>query len=232
MSFKPLTSWSFSRYSAYTNCPAQFKYGTLEKRPVTKNPAMQRGADIHDKVSAFLTATKKATMPTELRQFRDLVMEIKASRKKFPGKTVVEDTWAFRKDWSKTVWDDWNGCWVRIKLDAAYHVGDSLYIIDWKTGKFRPERHQEYLEQLELYALGGLLIFPEAKVVEPRLVYLDEGTTHASDTVYSAADRPRLQKGWEKRVAPMFKDQTFKPKPSNLCRYCDFSKSKSGPCAY
>lgn len=230
--FKPLTSWSFSRYNAYTACPAAFKYRTLMKLPEEKSPALEHGAKVHDEISEFFKTPKARKTPVHLSKFADLVSEIRATQRRTPDNVFVEDDWAFRKDWSITKWDDWNGCWVRLKLDLAYRVGDELIVIDWKTGKHRPEKHQEYLEQLELYALGGLLMFPGVETVRPMLVYLDVGIALKSETEYTKKTVGPLQKTWQKRVAPMFKDQTFKPKPGNNCRWCSFSKSKGGPCQY
>lgn len=231
MSFKPLTSWSFSRYGTYVNCPAKFKYGTLMKLPEPKNAAMQRGADLHGRAAEYLTG-KLTRLPKDLELFKDLFKALRAKKKKAPEQVVVEDNWAFRKDWTATTWDDWNHCWVRIKLDNAELDGRRLIVRDWKTGQLRAERNQEYLEQLDLYALGGMLQFAgEIDEVAPQLVYTDQGKIFEA-RVYPVAELKVLKKEWEKRVAPMFKDKTFKPKPSNNCRRCHHRKANGGPCQY
>ncbi len=234
MSFKPLTSWSFSRYSKYTSCPAQFKFNVLMKLPEPKSEALDRGAKVHDDITAFLKGLVRAT-PKDLKKFEDLARDIKLKAKKTPDKVIIEEDWALRVDWTKTRWDDWIGCWLRAKVDAAYFVtNDELAVVDWKTGKYRPDRNQEYLEQLELYAAIALTLFSDIKdlKVSPRLVYLDTGDVHPAPKIYTSVDMKPLQKTWEKRVAPMFKDKTFKPKPGNACRWCHYRKSNGGPCEY
>lgn len=146
---------------------------------------------------------------------------------------VVEDQWAFTNTWGETAWNDWVKCWVRIKVDCAHHLDEeTLRVRDWKTGKFREEMNEEYLEQLELYALTALLLHPHIQKVETELVYLDEGKIFKAPKVYTRADIPALKKLWEKRVTPMLKDKRFAPRPNNKCRWCHFSKSKGGPCKF
>lgn len=233
---KPLpkvTSWSFTRYSDYNKCPAFFRYKHLEKISEPGNDAMQRGSDIHKLAENYTKGIVKK-LPEELALFAEEFAALKKQKIK-----IVEDTWAFKADWSETVWNDWAGCWLRIKMDAAYvnveHM--ALVPIDHKTGKCRDEEHAKYLEQLELYAIGGLLKYPEVKVVSPRLWYLDHGIVYPDpeehEIEFVRADLPGLQKKWEKKVIPIFKDTTFKPTPSDsACRWCYFGqsgKAKGGP---
>lgn len=226
-------SWSFSRYSDYRECPAKFKYKHLDKLSEPPSAAMARGTDIHKKAEDYAKGTLKA-LPPELKLMAPQFKTLKAQKIKF-----VEESWAFRRDWSQTQWNDWNACWLRVKMDAAYVVPalSALVIIDHKTGKFRPERAVEYTEQLELYGLAGLAQQPEIQVVSPRLWYVDEGRVHPDpeehEIEFFRKDEDALKKKWEKRVAPMFNDRTFKPTPSeNACRWCHYRKSNGGPCKF
>lgn len=237
---KPVKSWSFSRWGSYDACPLKFKLTALDKLPEPKGAALERGAAIHDLASGFLKGTI-AKLPPELANRAEEFKRLRARVKKAPKDVVVEDTWAFRQDWAATTWDDWDGCWVRIKLDVAEVVKDRdglvLDVTDWKTGKYRPDDLDDYLLQLGLYGLGGLLTFlpryPTIRV-RPRLVYLDHDVIHDTGhdgrrLEFSAADVPRLKKEWEVRVKPMFVDKTFAPKPNQWCRTCWFRKDNPAP---
>lgn len=216
---KQLTSWSYSRYSCYNECPAKAKYKFIDKLPEPPAPAMERGDKIHKMAEAY-TKGWESRLPAELKLFKDQFKELKAS------KPIVEETWAFTKDWNQTTWNDWNNCAVRIKVDAACLDEDTLYVIDHKTGKKR----DGYEEQLSLYALGGMLKFPHVVKVETQLWYLDSGDQ--VEMSYSVGDMKKLQTGWDKKVKPLLSDTKFNPRPSNACRFCTFSKSKGGPCKY
>jgi CRISPR/Cas system-associated exonuclease Cas4 (RecB family) len=114
----------------------------------------------------------------------------------------------------------------------AHPEAEAVVVTDWKTGKFRPESQEEYLEQLDLYGLGALLIYAgrPGLVVRPRLVYTDLGRIYPNCVdepvvEYRPEDLPKLKKTWEKRVKPMLADKTFAPKPNKYCYSCHYRAS-------
>jgi len=233
---KPLTAWSFSRYQTYQQCPAKLKYSAIMKLKEPQNEAMARGEMVHKLAERYVKGEIPAKTPPELAKFKDELVRLRAMYKKISQSMTAEDQWSFRSDWSETTWNDWNGCWLRIKLDLAHHEDDeTLIVTDWKTGKFREDKNAEYLEQLELYALTALLLHEHIQKVKPRLIYLDLGVVYPlvdKPITYTRADIPRLKKVWEKRVAPMLSDTVFAPRPNNLCSWCHFRKDNGGPCAF
>ncbi len=224
-----ITSWSFSRYSTYKTCPLKLKFSAVDKIPEPPNDAMKRGAEIHKLAEDYITG-KLRTLPKELKLFADEFKSLKLKYKKgVLTDIMVEDSWAFTSTWGETVWNDWVNCWVRIKLDLA-HITEPgvLEVIDWKTGKYRDDSNEDYLEQLELYALGAFLMLRDINVVKPKLKYLDHGITFPPEgafLVYRRSDLPKLKKTWEKRVKAMMNDKIFAPKPNNLCKWCFYRKS-------
>jgi hypothetical protein len=234
-SSKPLTSWSFSRYSDYKRCPLVFKAKHIDKIAEPKNAAMDRGNYIHKLAEDYLKG-KLTRLPKELVLFKDEFKKLKAEFKKKILGATVEDTWAFTKDWDRTRWDDWIKCWVRIKLDCAHYTnGTHLVVTDWKTGKFREDQNEEYMEQLELYALAAFMLLPHVETVEPRLAYTDQGIFYppaSKPVIYDRKEAVKLRKIWEKRVAPMFNDKRFAPKANDKCKWCFYGQSgiaKGGP---
>lgn len=230
-----IKAWSFSRYSVYKLCPAKAKYLFLDKLKEPKSPAMERGAYIHDLAEKYIKGTL-ARLPVELKEFADDFKAHRAQYKKKINGMVVEDQWAFTAGWDETTWNDWVKCWLRIKIDCAHHLDEkTLRVRDWKTGKFRDELNEEYLEQLELYALTSLMLHPHIDNVQVELVYLDQGLIFPNPDkplVYTRSQLPSLKKTWEKRVKPMLSDKRFAPRPNDKCRWCFFSRSKGGPCKF
>ena len=232
---KKITAWSFSRYSLYKLCPFKLKLTAIDKLKEPPNQAMARGSHIHELAEQYIKG-QLAKPPVELKKFFPLFKELRTTFKKKTVINCVEESWAFTKDWAITRWDDWAECWVRIKLDHAMSLDhEVLTITDWKTGKFKPQSNEDYLEQLELYALAGLLRHPTIKEARPRLVYLDEGVTYpdpATPLIYTQADVPRLKALWQKRTKAMLADTKFSPQPNWSCRFCQFQKASGGPCQY
>lgn len=234
MATKPTTevkAWSFSRYSDYKKCPLSFKIKHLDKIAEPPNAAMARGAAIHTQAENYLKGTL-ARLPAELKLFADEFKELRKLYKKRTAGMIVEDNWAFTNAWEPTMWNDWVNCWVRIKLDCAHVVDDTTMLVkDWKTGKFRADKNEEYVEQLELYALAALLLHPHIERVIPMLKYVDLGVTYpaeGSEIVYTRADIPKLKKAWAARVKAMFNDKRFAPRPNNLCGFCFYGKAGLG----
>jgi len=234
---KPATSWSYSRYSDYRQCPLKFRLKHLDKIKEPGSEAMQRGTEIHDKAEAYIKGTTDVLDPrlgsfeTELKAFREQY------KKKING-MVVEDTWAFTSNWDETSWDDWVHCWVRIKLDCAHHLEfNTMVVSDWKTGKIRQEMVEDYMEQLELYALAALLLHEHIEAVIPRLCFTDQGEIYPRDPiVYVRSEMEDLKKKWTKRVKPMMTDTVFAPRPNDKCRWCFYRASNKtnggGQCKY
>lgn len=214
-----ITSWSYSRYALYEKCPRKAKYKFIDKLPEPGNAAMERGNQIH-KLAELYTKNELQTLPKELKLFKEEFVELKKS------KPIVEETWAFTRNWQKTTWNDWNNCALRVKTDAACLDKDTLYVIDHKTGKPR----DGYEEQLHLSATAGMLVFPKAKIISTQLWYLDTGDVVSKD--YDAKDVGKMMLEWDKKTVPMLSDTTFACRPSNECRWCPYSKSKGGPCKF
>jgi len=227
---KKITSWSFSRYNVYSQCPAKAKYKFIDKLKEPDSPQMQRGTDIHKLAENYAKGSLRA-LPKELSLFKEEFKALKAQKVKF-----IEEDWVFRNDWTETAWNDWNGAWLRVKLDAAYinTEHNALVVIDHKTGKYSDYKTPEYEEQLQLYGLAGLKKHPTVDVVSPRLWYLDHGIIHPQEEEieYFRKDEKYLDKLWGTKIKAMMNDTTYKPKPGNACTFCHFKKANGGPCKY
>lgn len=231
-----IKAWSFSRYNLYKQCPLKLKLSAIDKIKEPKSAPMERGTAIHKLAEDYLKGVTR-TVPKELKLVSDELKRLRAIVKKEPA-AKVEDTWAFRSDWTQTRWDDWSGCWVRIKLDVSHPEDNVITVTDWKTGKFRQDNLQEYLEQLDLYGLSALLVYAgrPGLVVRPRLVYTDFPVVHPSPVDYTPKDLPKLKKTWIARTRPMLNDKVFAPKPNQYCYSCYFRKDNKaaggGQCPY
>jgi hypothetical protein len=230
---KGFTSWSFSRFNAYARCPLAAKLSNLDKLPQPESAAMSRGDAIHKQAASYISKEIRK-LPDSLKLFDGLFNDL---RGRYGDDVTVEDTWAFRDDWSVTDWNDWAECWLRIKTDAVRLSGSHMDVMDWKTGKYAPQYNTaDYTLQLDLYSLGALLMYGAAVpdlTVSPHLVYLDHGIVHPENPkLYRMNDLPRLKQEWKNRVRPMLNDKTFAPNPGQQCRFCSYSKEKNGPCIY
>lgn len=213
-----ITQWSFSRWNDYEQCPfkAKLKYVLKMKEP--ENPAMARGSAIHKLAEDYTNGALKK-LPAELSKFE---MEFKALRH---YKATAEKEWAFTASWEPRGWFD-KDVWLRIKVDAVAYRKEDVLIIDHKTGRHYPN----HLDQLELYAMGALLMITERDMVTVADWYLDSGEDAQKSFARNQLDA--LQKVWLHRTKAMLSDTEFAPKPGPKCKWCHFRKDNGGPCRY
>ena len=228
-----ITSWSFSRWSTWAQCPAKAKYKFIDRLKEPGSSAMDRGTNIGEMADNYIKGDLK-TLPKELKLFK---VEFAALRK---AKALVQMDAAFTNKWDPCEPTDWDNAWVRMKLDTLVppqRKETVIHVIDNKTGRVKED---DYTPQLELYGIGGFLKFPQATVARTNLWFLDHGVIIGADAtppykptgIYPRADLPKLITKWEQRVKPMLNATAFPPRPGDYCRYCHFRKSNNGPCKF
>lgn len=218
-----IESWSWSRWSDYDKCHflAFCKHVLKIKEP--GNKAMDRGSAIHKEAEDFVKGVEPKLSPN-LKLFSTDIRRLKKL-----GATA-EGGMNFRKDWTETVYNDWDNVWVRIKVDAELLMKQQTeaLVIDYKTGQFKPEGHAL---QMGLYAVGTFAKYPTVEKVTTSLWFLDHGPPKVEEE-YTRDEFDRLRKDWERRVAPMMADKVFKPNPGNHCAYCFHRKDNGGRCKF
>lgn len=228
-----ITAWSYSRWNTYEQCPRKAKYQIIDRKKVAQNAAMKRGADIHSMAEQYVKGRMPA-LPKELELFDDEFHQLAELYSGGELQVDAEGQWAFKSDWTTC---DWFGkaTWLRLVVDlAVYNEADNrLTIIDYKTGKIR----EGYDDQLKLYAGAAFAKYPNLEEVKTELWYLDQGeiiggNDDTGEGIYGPEEGDKFISYWTKKVKPMMVDKTFAPRPSALCRWCDFSQEKGGPCEY
>lgn len=213
--------WGFSKLDTYRECPAKFKFQFIEKRPQPTSPALERGAKMHDDIEAYLRGWITA-LPSELLEWKDAFEDLKKLG------VVTEQAWGFDQAWAKL--SDWfqKDTWLRAKSDAHYlkDNGETLVIIDFKSGQYRVPS----TEQIELYAIAGLSVYPAVKRVTAQFWFIDANNTY--DREYTAEHLIQLRKKYEDYVKPIYAETVWNPTPSRACKWCTYSISRGGPCRY
>lgn len=218
-------AWSFSRWNDYRKCPAYACFKHVDRRKEPDRPAFAKGRAYDEAATSFArkeAARKKC--PPELAAFEG---EFRALQKQ---RVVAQQQWAFDADWAETDWFG-DGAWCRVVLDCCYVDAkrNVLVVIDYKTGRQYPYHD----EQLSLYALAGMLKFPNVVGVEVQLWYLELAViTPEESRIYARSELAGLKRLWESSVRKMMADRRFDPRPNDGCRYCHFRKENGGPCEY
>ena len=218
-------AWSYSRWSDYDQCPSKFMYKHLMKLPDPGNAAMARGNAIHKLAEDFVKGKTKK-LPPELAGVKDQIAHMRDNN------AIAEQMWGFKNSWDWIGRSGWFGddVWFRAKADVVVtYDDDTLLLVDWKTGK----KYLSNEDQVRLFALAGFKRFPNVTEVDTRLFYTDSpADDNEIQFTYTLADAKLIQKDWDKKVTPMFKDRKFAPKPNQWCSRCAFSKGNGGPCRF
>lgn len=219
-----VTSWSWSRWETYLQCPLKFRLRYLDKiEEGPKSPAQLKGIAVHDEVAKYIAYPPDQPappVPKVASKYSGYLEQVRQHDDK-----VVEQQWGFDRHWRPTGWFDrrqGHETWLRAILDAGVLYPDMVVdAIDWKTGK----RYGHNDDQMELFAIGVMCHFAPAIKVNTHLVYLDVGGDPES-AEFDVKDKAKLIAKWEKKTAPMFVDTVFPPRPNDKCVFCDFARSK------
>src|ERR1039458_6929865 len=187
-----ITAWSFSRKADYDKCPLLAKFKHVDRLKEPANVYMEKGTRVHEDAALYVQAKVQApVLPIALTRFKEEFIQL---RREHP---ICEQQWAFDRQWLSCSWFG-PEAWLRIVMDAHYlktvkqktQRRTSVVVIDYKTGKLHPEHEQ----QRSLYALGAMLMYPDAEEVAVQHWYLDAGELQAS--VFPAAALEGLKTLW------------------------------------
>ena len=222
MTVQQFTTWSYSAYAQWRECPRKAYYARIMELAQPSSPQMDRGTAIHQLAQDFVEG-KRVGIPDELKKFEAQFTMLR------DAKAGCEQNWGFTSSWQPCGFFD-PDVWLRVKCDATYvakqSAVDTVVIIDHKTGKIYDEHH----DQLELYATAGFIMFPYARKIIAQDWYLDQDAM--IEDVFESRQSKQLREKWNKNVEPYFADTIFPCCPSPRCRYCAFSKANLGPCDF
>lgn len=218
-------AWSYSAWAMYDRCPLQYKLAKIDKIGKPTSKAMERGNDIHVGVAGYLQR-KVPAPPADAIKFQCMATLIEELREIPVQNIQVEQQWGYTEGFKPTGWFG-KDTWFRSVLDVGVMYEDLAYEdVDWKTGK----KYGSNMDQMETQAISVFCKFTPVHHVTTRLAYLDIGEFEFAE--FKRQELQSLIDKWRKKVAPMFTDRVFAPRPNDKCHFCDFSRSKGGQCAF
>lgn len=219
--------------------------------PQKDRPALERGTRLDAALTTHLSGAGRSRMveageetKTDHREaleeatrhpaIRALAEKLRNTVKKVLQASIVLDrAWQPVSQYTK-------GAWARMKLDVLVLRPKVAEVIDWKSGgidkrtgglRDRPGD----LDAMLAYQMGVLSAYPQAEATAT-MAYLDAPPKLPDPfkrlPPLKRKDLEKEQKRWEEKVAPMFADEDFAPRPGFYCAWCDYAKGKGGPCPY
>jgi hypothetical protein len=210
---RPPFSWSYSRIKNFDTCP--FRYNQIDVLKAVKeqqSPELKEGFAVHDAMANRINHAKPLPPSMPYEHWIDYAMyNVDRTRMTFGAERKLAITDQFQPC---EYFDKIKPVWLRVVADVLLIHDDRAHIIDWKTGKVKPD-----LEQLLLIATCVMVHFPQVMRIRAELVWLSANTKTSMDcTADDVADfwPGMMKKVEELRVA--HETNVFPVKRSGLCR--------------
>lgn len=203
---------SYSSIKMFENCPKRYYHQRITKEVTdTGSDATRHGERIHADLEHRLINQKPLTYDTEQYEVLCQTIEVLATG----GELHAERQLCLNENLTPTSWYA-GDAWLRSILDVLILKDDEAIVMDWKTGKRRPD-----FTQLQLFALQVFKHFPEIKSVKSSFVWLRD---MEMDTEVFTVDKTNLM--WAdmlsriERIQQSLDNDNWPAKPSGLCNWC------------
>ena len=205
-------SHSYSSIKMYDNCPLRYYYQRVKKCVTDPGgEATLHGERIHKFLEERLKENK--ALPQEAVHYEELVDSV--VRSIGGGDLRVEQEYTLTSNLTPTGWWD-EDAWLRSKLDVLVLHNRKAVVLDWKTGKRRPD-----FDQLELFALQVFAHHKDVDEVSSGFVWLKAQAIDRN--TYS---RDNAGEVWSNllnkvsRIERSLHSEDWPAKPSGLCKFC------------
>lgn len=158
--------WSFSHIRNFETCPHRYEQiDLLKKFKEDDSPHLKEGFYVHDKMARAINYGEPLPPTVPYQHWIDYAL-------KGSGKVVAEQKLAITRGFTKCEYfDKIKKVWLRTVADVLRVDGRWCHIIDWKTGKVKPEP-----EQLLLIATCALAHHSGIHDITAELVWLGDNT--------------------------------------------------------
>jgi superfamily I DNA/RNA helicase/RecB family exonuclease len=219
----------------YKRCPLQFKIKKDWNLPEEPSAAMQYGAAMHTVLKDYYAAVRAGqslTPPQVMEAFRQefakAAIEDSYQRTLYEhqGLEQLEAFLAARDgepapdvlDTERTFSVEIGGAKIRGRVDRLDRAGESVTIVDYKTGKPKDQDDADESLQLSIYAIAARRQWN----LEPRrLVFYNLETNQAIETVRSQKELDEAEK-LVRIAAENIAQGNFEANPGWHCRWCSY----------
>jgi len=203
---------SYSSIKMFEQCPKRYLHQRINKDVKDMgSEATIYGERVHKQLENRLALSEP--LPKESIKHEQVCNTIEKLTEN--ADLYLEEQLCLNENLTPTGWYD-NDAWLRSILDVLILKDDTAIIMDWKTGKRRPD-----FFQLELFALQVFKHYPNIKKVKSTFVWLKEGKidtenfNHVDTNIMWTNVLSKIDK-----IDQAYTSSNFPARPSGLCRYC------------
>lgn len=206
-------SHSYSAIKQFENCPQRYyRQRVIRDIKDVGGEASRYGERVHEMLERRLRDNEE--LPQEVARYEVLCQSVEKMAD--GGDLHVEKELVLNANREPTGW--WEpDAWLRSKLDVLVLKGRDAVVMDWKTGKRKPD-----FFQMEIFAGQVLKHYPEVQRVKTTLVWLKDMKLD-SETYDRDVDSPGIWGGIAvatSRIEQALYFDNWPARPSGLCNYC------------
>ena len=224
---------SASAVKTYTQCPRKYYFTYINKLPKKKWPHIELGNFVHDVLESFHNTLRDS--PKDPSEWGALLKII--CRKEVSNHNLTKEQMGVAKEMLATylsklredglpnvlfnekefVIDLPGNILLRGFIDRVDEDADSVALVDYKSGR------SKYLDEFQLlvYALAMLHERPDLKKIKGSYIVLGEGSKIIPYS-FTKTDTVRCVTEITKVAGMIRSEQSWEPRPTRLCSYCDF----------
>lgn len=209
MSQLKVPAWSHSALTAFETCPKKYYHTRVAKDVIEpQGEAAMWGQRVHKALEDRANGT--AALPDYLSHCEPIIQQIISK----PGTRLVEEQIALDVNLRPVTWFA-KDAWARGVVDIGVVNEKNAVLLDWKTGKRKPDN-----DQMKIFAAFSFAKFPWVEKITTAFVWLKENKTDKA--VFTREEHnasiwqelmPRI-----KRFELAYEKTSFPAKPSGLCR--------------
>lgn len=200
--------WSYSALTSYETCPHRH-YLTRVAKTVKEQEgeAARWGKRVHQAFEDRIKTGKP--LPTGLTQWEPMMQRLEGGK----GEILAETQIALDENYQPVEWFD-RRVWVRCVIDFGAINGSHAVLLDYKTGKPKPDS-----DQLRLFAAVIMALRPEVQTVSTGFVWLKTKNIYTEEFT-----RDQLPSLWQtflprvQRLGRSLEQDDWPKRPSGLCR--------------
>lgn len=218
--FSPVP-WSYTMLTAFEQCPKKFMH-TKVLKDVTEDFGPEAGLGLKIHKSLELAVDGSQGLPPDLVLHQPIVDKLRAA----PGQRLLEYKFGLTQSLQPTTFFG-RDVWVRGALDVCLVRRNEALVLDYKTGKRKPDH-----DQLKLFAGAAFSLFPHVQKVKTGYIWLKENKLDPQE--FAKDEAPRIWQEFAIRVHRMehaVANNKFPPNPSGLCKkHCPVGRSRCDHC--
>lgn len=212
--------YSFSKLATHKQCNRKFRYNYIDKAPQDKMDmtALLKGGAVHSIIEHYPVESTHKLAP-KYQHIVDKFISTHLGEKYLTVDSIREFDFGLTKDLSPTTYSDKEALF-RGSVDFICTIDNVLHLCDWKTGKYKDPKWQEY-DQLMFYGIYFFQRYPNIDTIKISYVYVEHENME-NDIVLERKYLDTYVSQLVELITNVETDEEFLKNPSKLCDWCQF----------